>query len=86
VSSARAVLDEARGDLQRALETYDQAAGAWARWGHTVEQAYALLGSGRSLIRLGRPEEAGDRLEAARATFARLGDRQALDELDALPR
>jgi tetratricopeptide (TPR) repeat protein len=82
--SARAVLDEARGELQVALDTYDEAAGAWARWGHAVERAYALLGSGRCLIGLGRPEEARDRLGAARRMFARLGAAQAVAELDAL--
>jgi class 3 adenylate cyclase/tetratricopeptide (TPR) repeat protein len=82
--SARAILDEARGELQVALDTYDEAAGAWARWGNAVERAYALLGSGRCLIGLGRPEEARDRLGAARTMFARLGAGQALTELDAL--
>jgi class 3 adenylate cyclase/tetratricopeptide (TPR) repeat protein len=82
--SAQAVLDEARGDLQAALETYDEAAGAWARWGHFVERAYALFGSGRCLIGLGRTEEARDRLGAARTMFARLGAEQTLAELEAL--
>jgi class 3 adenylate cyclase/tetratricopeptide (TPR) repeat protein len=82
--SARAVVDEARGELQTALDSYDEAAGAWARWGHAVERAYALLGSGRCLIVLGRPEEARDRLGAARRMFARLGAAQAVAELDAL--
>jgi class 3 adenylate cyclase/tetratricopeptide (TPR) repeat protein len=82
--SARAVVDEARGELQAALDTYDEAAGAWARWGHFVERAYALLGSGRCLIGLGRTEEARDRLEAARTMFAQLGAGQTLAELEAL--
>jgi hypothetical protein len=84
--SARAVVDEARGELQAALDGYDEAAGAWARWGHSVEKAYALLGSGRCLIGLGRTEEARDRLGAARTMFARLGAGQPLAELDALLR
>jgi class 3 adenylate cyclase/tetratricopeptide (TPR) repeat protein len=82
--SARAILDEARGDLQRAMETYEEAAQAWAGWGHAVEQAYALLGSGRCLLGLGRPGDARERLNAAQTMFARLGDGQALAELDAL--
>jgi class 3 adenylate cyclase/tetratricopeptide (TPR) repeat protein len=85
VSSARAVLDEAQGKVQQALHAYEEAAHAWARWGHAVEQAFALLGGGRCLIRLGRPEEARDRLEAARATFARLGAGPVLAGLEALP-
>jgi class 3 adenylate cyclase/tetratricopeptide (TPR) repeat protein len=86
VSSAMAVLDETRGNLQSALDAYEEAADAWARWGHAVERAYALLGCGRCLIALGRPDEARERLGAARTAFARFGDGQALAELDALDR
>jgi hypothetical protein len=82
--SARAIVDEARGELRVALDTYGEAADAWARWGHFVEEAYALLGSGRCLIGLGRTEEARDRLGAARTMFAHLGAGQPLAVLDEL--
>ena len=48
------------------------------------EQAFALLGRGRSLIALRRPNEATPSLQQAREIFERLGAVPALKETDAL--
>jgi len=70
--NARALLAEADGDLDGAARLHDQAADGWQAYGHRAEQAQALLGAGRCLRRLGRPEAAA-RLREARAGFRRLG-------------
>jgi tetratricopeptide (TPR) repeat protein len=70
--SARALLTELDGDLEEAASLHDRAAAGWERFGHVAEQGQALLGAGRCLRRLGRPEAAA-RLESARAVFERLG-------------
>jgi tetratricopeptide (TPR) repeat protein len=79
--SARAALTEARQQPEGALAMYEDAAGAWARWGHVLEGAHALFGAGRCLAGLGRLEEARKRFEAAAAAFARLGAEPALAEV-----
>jgi hypothetical protein len=66
------VLAESGGDLERAAGLHDRAADGWEPFGHLAEQGQALLGAGRCLRRLGRPE-AGARLETARDLFRRLG-------------
>ena len=60
---------------------YEDAAAAWARWGHVLEGAHALFGAGRCLAGLGRLEEARARFEAAAVAFARLGAEPALAEV-----
>ena len=70
--SVRALLAELDGDLEAAATGYDEAAAGWERFGHVAEEGQALLGAGRCLRRLGRPE-AGARLETARDLFRRLG-------------
>jgi hypothetical protein len=57
--------------LEAAVRLHEQAAAAWEAYGHLAEQGLALLGAGRCLRRLGRPEAAA-RLRAARAVFERL--------------
>jgi class 3 adenylate cyclase/tetratricopeptide (TPR) repeat protein len=79
--SARAALTEARQEPAGALAMYEDAAAAWARWGHVLEGAYALFGAGRCLAGLGRLKEARARFEAAAAAFARLGAEPALAEV-----
>ena len=70
--TAEAVLAEADGDLERAAALHDRAADGWRRFGHLPEEGQALLGAGRCLRRLGRPQ-ATARLEAARDLLGRLG-------------
>jgi tetratricopeptide (TPR) repeat protein len=70
--AARAVLAEADGALEEAARRYDEAAARWAGYGHRLERARALLGAGRCLLALGRPEGRA-RLQSARALLAELG-------------
>jgi len=79
--SARAALTEALQERGEALAMYEEAAVAWARWGHVLEGAHALFGAGRCLAGLGRLEEARARFGAAAAAFARLGAEPALSEV-----
>ena len=65
------MLAEADGDREAAVRLHEQAAAAWEAYGHLAEHGLALLGAGRCLRRLGRPEAAA-RLRAARAVFERL--------------
>jgi tetratricopeptide (TPR) repeat protein len=54
--TARATIAEADGALEEAARRYDEAATHWAAYGHQLEWARALLGAGRCLLALGRPE------------------------------
>jgi len=80
--TAQAVLAEARGDLHEAARLYEQVAEAWARYGHVLEHGQGLLGAGRCLVRLNRPQ-AAPRLQDARTSFATLRAQPLLAETDA---
>jgi hypothetical protein len=70
--TARAVLAEAQGDVEKAADGYREAAALWGDYGSVLERGYALLGLGRC----------GD-AEAAREAdviFSRLGARPVLAE------
>jgi class 3 adenylate cyclase/tetratricopeptide (TPR) repeat protein len=82
--AARAALSEAAGELRIATDAYAEAANRWDRFGVLPEQAFALLGQGRSLLALHRPSEARPVLREAREIFERLGAAPALAETDAL--
>jgi hypothetical protein len=82
VLTARAALAEAGGALEEAALRYDEAAVRWAGYGHQFERARALLGAGRCLLALGRPE-GGIRLRDARLVVGALNAGPLLDELDA---
>jgi tetratricopeptide (TPR) repeat protein len=71
--TARAAIDEARGEWERALEGYDEASTGWTEWGHELERAHSLSGSARCLAALGRDDEAAGRLRAAVEAFEGLG-------------
>jgi class 3 adenylate cyclase/tetratricopeptide (TPR) repeat protein len=79
--SSRAAILEARGDFAAAIAAYGDAADRWARFGVVPERAFALLGQGRSLVASGRPSEAMEPLERARAIFERLKAAPALIEI-----
>ena len=53
-----AALAEARGDLKAAVEGYADAADRWQSFSVVPEQAFALLGQGRTLTAQGRTTEA----------------------------
>jgi len=57
VLTAKAVLAESAGDLAEAADLYQQAAKAWSRYGHRLEEAQALLGAGRCQAQLEQPAE-----------------------------
>ena len=77
-------LTEARGDLWAAVDAYADAADRWERFGVVAEQAFALLGQGRCLVGLSRPNEAAPVLRNAREIFERLQAAPVLAETDAL--
>jgi class 3 adenylate cyclase/tetratricopeptide (TPR) repeat protein len=81
--SARAQLAEAVGDRAAAAQLYREAAAAWHEFGHVPERAYSLLGQGRCLAALNRPE-ADQALRLAQELFALMGYKPALAEAQAL--
>jgi class 3 adenylate cyclase/tetratricopeptide (TPR) repeat protein len=80
--TAQAVLTETRGDLHEAARLYEQVAERWTQYGHVLERGQGLLGAGRCLVRLNRPQAART-LQDARTSFAALGARPLLAEADA---
>ena len=83
LASAHAQLAEAAGDHTAAVELYQQAAERWRQFGNVPERAYALLGQGRCLATLGKPEAEGP-LREARDLFTTLAYQPALAESRAL--
>ena len=83
VAAGAAALLEARGDLDAAAAAYADAGVRWETLGIVPELAFALLGEGRTLLALGRPEDARPALDRARAIFGDLGAEPALQEIDA---
>jgi class 3 adenylate cyclase len=83
ICACRAQLAEAAGEPVEAASLYAEAAERWREFGNVPERAYALLGQGRCLLALGRPE-AGESLRAARELFAGMGYKPALAETEAL--
>jgi hypothetical protein len=61
---------EAEGRLADAADGYHDAAARWAAYGSVIEQAHALTGAGRSLIGLGRGQDAVEPLRVARDLFS----------------
>jgi hypothetical protein len=80
--TAQAVLAEAGGELHKAAELYEQVAERWTQYGHVLERGQGLLGAGRCLVRLNRPQ-AAPKLQHARTSFAALGARPLLAESEA---
>ena len=71
--TSRAMLEEARSDDEAAAKHYLEAADAWRGYGNLLEEAEALQGAGRSLLALGRNDEAAPVLERADGIFSALG-------------
>jgi tetratricopeptide (TPR) repeat protein len=80
--TARAALAEADGALEEAARQYEEAAARWADYGHQLERAQALLGAGRCLLALGRPD-GRVQLESARTLLATVNAGPLLAEVDA---
>ncbi len=79
-----AALAEANGELERAASGYRDAAAEWRDFGNVLEQAFALLGSGRCLLGLGRRAEALEALAGARELFSGFGAHPYVREIDDL--
>jgi class 3 adenylate cyclase/tetratricopeptide (TPR) repeat protein len=83
LASAHAQLAEAAGDHAAAAELYQEAAERWRQFGNVPECAYALLGHGRCLTTLGKPDAEAP-LREARDLFTTLAYQPALAETQAL--
>jgi hypothetical protein len=77
LATSRAQLAEAAGEHADAARLYADAGTRWQEFGNVPERAYALLGQGRCLRRLGEPEAEGP-LREARVLFASMGYTPAL--------
>ena len=80
--AARAALAEADGALDEAARRYEEAAARWGDFGQQLERARALLGAGRCLVAVGRPE-GRDRLQSAGRLLATLNAGPLLAEANA---
>ena len=83
VLTGRALLTEARRELDDAANLFAEAAAAWADFGHALEHGQSLLGLGRCRLALGYAE-ANSALVAAHEVFARLGAGPLVGEADGL--
>src|SRR5919197_671926 len=83
LAACRAELAEAAGEQSEAAALYAEAAERWQEFGNVPERAYALLGRGRCLAALGKPEAEGP-LREAQGLFASMGYKPALAETEAL--
>jgi class 3 adenylate cyclase/tetratricopeptide (TPR) repeat protein len=72
LATARAVLQEAQGEIDPAAETYLEVAQGWTSYGHDLEAAKAWLGAGRCLAPVQGAEPAPYLIRAKEA-FERLG-------------
>jgi class 3 adenylate cyclase/tetratricopeptide (TPR) repeat protein len=83
-ATAEAILAEARGESEKALQGYEQVARDWADYGNVLEHALALYGAGRCLTELGRAPEGSERLATAKEVLVELDAMPTVDEIDAL--
>ena len=84
VVAASAALMEAEGDLGGAVASYAEAATRLEAFGNVPELAFALLGQGRALMALDRPDTAEPVLGRSRDIFERLHAAPSLAVIDAL--
>ena len=82
--SARAVVAEASDDPAEALGLFSEAAEGWGAYGFSLVRALSLAGAARALDRLGRADEARERIGAARAIVADLGAAHLVEDADHL--
>lgn len=81
--AAEAQLAEHAGSHAEAATGYAEAATRWQNFGNVPERAHALLGQGRCLLALGRPD-AEQPLREARGLFASMSYKPVLAQIDAL--
>jgi tetratricopeptide (TPR) repeat protein len=84
LGSARAVVAEARGELEAAAAIYAQLAPRWAEYGFGLEEAWVRLGLGRCLFELGRSGLARIELDRARELAEALDARQVIEAVEAI--
>jgi tetratricopeptide (TPR) repeat protein len=84
LATVDALLAEHRGEYAQAAEAFGDAATRWEGFEMPWEQAQALLGQGRCLLRIGSLSEATAALRLAREIFVSLGAKPALAETDQL--
>jgi class 3 adenylate cyclase/tetratricopeptide (TPR) repeat protein len=82
-TTARAVLAESTGDPETAAALHAQATDGWRAYGQVLEHGLALLGQGRCLAALARPD-AADLLQAAHRHLKDLGARPPAAEASTL--
>ncbi|MDQ3218232.1 MAG: hypothetical protein M3Q18_10360, partial [Actinomycetota bacterium] len=80
--TGQAILAEAKGQVDKARNLYQEAVRRWAYYGFMLEEGQAHLGLARCLIALGDREAATDPLHKARAIFKRLGAVPLINETD----
>jgi tetratricopeptide (TPR) repeat protein len=81
--AARAQLAEAAGEHADAATLYAEVARLWREFGNVPEQAHALLGQGRCLAELGKPDAEAP-LREARELFSSIGYKPALAQTETL--
>jgi hypothetical protein len=79
-----AAIAEGEGDHAAALEHHRRASAIWEHYEQVLERAHAFLGIGRSVIALGRPDEAVRPLRSAREILVGLGAVRLVEEADLL--
>ncbi len=84
VAAGAAMLLEARGDHESAADAYADVVRRFTAVGVIPEIAFGLLGQGRTLLAMGRAEEARPILERARAIFADLRAEPVLREIETM--
>jgi tetratricopeptide (TPR) repeat protein len=82
--TAKAIVAEARGELEDAEARYGSLGERWTAYGFGLEEARARQSRGRVLLALGREEEARGELERARELIEPLGAAPLLADIDAL--
>jgi class 3 adenylate cyclase/tetratricopeptide (TPR) repeat protein len=83
LEAARAVVAEARGELEEAARIYAACAPSWREYGFGLEEAWLRLGLGRCLLGLGRDDEARPELDRALELAGELGAEPILRAVEA---
>jgi hypothetical protein len=84
MTTARAIVEEARGELEAADRDFREVADHWEEYGFTLEEARTRTGLARCLVGLGRLDEAAMEIARARELLEPLGARPMLEEVEAL--
>jgi len=80
--AAKAVLAEAKGDLESASAEYVDSAATWQEFGNALEEALAHYGASRCFSGLGRDRVAEGHAAQARIIFERLGAAPMIADMD----